>query len=435
MSAAVTLVGASHRTAPVEERERIALAGAEADAATELLAYPGVDEAVVLSTCNRVEVVAAGADLDAVRCSVRRWLTERGQFDDRWFDAHAYELDQQHAVSHLFRVASSLDSLVIGEPQILGQVKQAYTACAEAGGTGPVLNRLFHSAFHVAKRVRTETRIAENAVSVSYAAVELARKVFGRLTGKKVLVIGAGEMGALAVRHLRDAGADEVHVANRTRDRAVEIAAELGGIAHGLDELPTLLETVDIVISSTGSQRFVVKLDDVKAAVSRRRYRRLFLIDIAVPRDIDPRCDSLSNVYLFDVDDLEKVVAANLAARQSEATRAEEFITLEAREFEAWRARAKVVPTIVSLRQKLTRLKDAELEKLRRSNPDMDPAAIDAAARMAHSLINKVLHEPTIRLRESSQSSDARTLVHAVRALFDLTDDAGDDPSGARDPS
>lgn len=423
MNRTIHMVGASHRSAPVEERERLSVGeGGVEGAVRRLLAVDHVEEAVVLSTCNRVEVYVAGPR-DASLASTRAYLEQACGLDASWFERHTYARVHDDAANHLFRVASSLDSLVIGEPQIVGQVKDAFALAREAGGAGPLLSRTFNQAFHAAKRVRTETGIAENAVSISYAAVELAKKVFGSLRRKSVLVIGAGKMGGLALKNLQGAGIESVHVANRSRERAVEAAARVGGAGYGLDALPSLLEEVDIVISSTGSQEYIVRHDMAKAALAARKYRPLFLIDIAVPRDIDPRCDSLQNVYLFDVDDLEKVVESNLKARRAEATKAEVIVGEEVEELVAWMRQAEVVPTIVSLRQKLTALKDAELERVLRENPDLPPEAQKAVERLAHSLINKVLHEPTNSLRESTNTGAHGALTSAVRSLFALGDD------------
>lgn len=419
----IQMFGASHHSAPVEEREKLAVGeGGPQAAVRRLLGIPGVQEAVVISTCNRVELYVAGREGDALDAAERYVLDACG-LSEQWLSKYCYRHEHDQAATHLFKVTSSLDSLIIGEPQIVGQVKSAYEEARTAGGTGPTLNRAFHQAFHAAKRVRTETGIAENAVSISYAAVELAKKVFGNLRGKSVGVIGAGKMGALAIKHLEAAGCTEFYVINRSRDRAIEAAARVGGSGHGLEDLPRLLGEVDIMISSTGSQHFIVKYADAKEAVGRRKYRPLFLIDIAVPRDVDPRCDTLQNVYLFTVDDLEKVVAANRKARMSEATRAEVIVHDEVRELMDWMRQTEVVPTIVSLRQKLTALKEAELARMLRDNPELTPEARAAAERMAHSLINKVLHEPTVSLRAASNTGHHNSLVVAARSLFALGED------------
>ena len=417
------LLGASHHSAPVEEREKLTVGeGGVVGSVRRLLGVPGVEEAVVVSTCNRVEIYVAGPSADSLD-AVEAYIEDACGVSAQWLDKYTYRRVHDAAADHLFRVASSLDSLVVGEPQIVGQVKGAYEEARSAGGTGPTLNRAFHQAFHTAKRVRTETGIAENAVSISYAAVELAKKVFGNLRGKSVAVIGAGKMGGLALKHLEASGCAEFHVINRSRDNAVEAAARVGGAGHGLDALPELLGHVDIVISSTGSQHFIVKYEQAKQAVAARKYRPLFLIDIAVPRDVDPRCETLQNVYLFTVDDLEKVVVANRKTRRAEATRAESIVRDEVRVLMEWMQQTEVVPTIVSLRQKLTSLKEAELERMLRDNPDLPPEARAAAERMAHSLINKVLHEPTVSLREASNTGSHNALVVAARSLFALGDD------------
>ncbi len=423
MNRGIACVGMSHHNAPLEERERLAMGREDEQGAVQRLnVLAGVEESVVVSTCNRVEIYVAGEPGRLVE-AVHEHVASACGVTQEWLDKYMYARESDAAVRHLFRVAASLDSLVVGEPQIVGQVKKAFTLASDAGGTGPLLNRLFHNAFRAAKRVRKETQVAENAVSVSYAGVELAKKVFGRLHGKSVLVVGAGKMGGLAVRHLRDAGVERVYIANRTADRARDMAKALGASAPALDELEQLLGDVDIVISSTGSQHYVIKHDVVKAALSKRKYRPLFLIDIAVPRDIDPRCASLSNVYLFDMDDLEKVVEANLAARRAEAARAETIVAEEVEGTMRWIAEHEVVPTIVSLRQKMTRLKDQELARMRKDNPDLPDEAREAAERMARALINKVLHEPTVSLRRATGTGHQSALVTAVRSLFDLNED------------
>jgi glutamyl-tRNA reductase len=419
----LVLIGASHKSAPVEERERFSVPeGSEAELLHSALLWPGVTEAAVVSTCNRFEIVLCGDPEHLSHAVIGDHLARRAGVNQQWFERFAYSQYDSDAVRHIFRVTSSLDSLVIGEPQIMGQVKKAFAAAHSAGSTGPVLNRLFNQALHVGKRVRTETAIAEHAVSISYAAVELAKKVFQNLTKRSVLVVGAGKMAGLSIKHLKQAGIDRVYIMNRTKERAAELAHRLGGTPHGFDELDDLLGKVDIVISSTGSQHYVLKYESVKAALARRKYKPLFLIDIAVPRDIDPRCDSLNNVYLFDVDDLQQVVEANRANRRTEAVKAEEIVNRETDVMMGWMAAAEVVPTIVSLREKLNQLRIEELEKAKRALPDMSPEVEAAMDRLAHSLINKVLHEPTVTLKKSSENAQHGMLVAAVRSLFGLAE-------------
>lgn len=424
MTQKIFLLGTSHRTAPVEAREQLAVSDGDLpEVLGAMRSHPALREVVLLSTCNRVEIIAAGEDEATMRAALLEFLEVERGISMGWVERHAYALEGADAVAHIFRVAASLDSLVVGEPQIIGQVKTAWQVSAAAGGTGATLNRLFNHALRTAKRVRTETRIAENAVSISYAAVELARKVFGRLDGKRVLVIGAGKMGRLAARHLVNAGATHVDIVNRSEERAREIAEDIGGTAWAMATLSDRLATADIVISCTGSRQWVVTPELLGPAMERRRFRPLFLIDIAVPRDIDPRCGSFNSAYLFDVDDLEKVVEDNLRERQREAQQAGRIIDDEVEAMMRWLVRHEVVPTIVSLREKLTRLKDSELERMRRSHPDMPPEAAEAAGRMAHALINKILHEPTLSLRQAGGVEHGDQLVAAVRDLFNLEEE------------
>jgi glutamyl-tRNA reductase len=419
----LVLLGTSHRTAPVEERERLAIRdGHEAQAVHSLLGLPAVSEAVVVSTCNRVEIIATGPDPRAVQREVLGFLRTTSDVNDAWLQRFIYEKQGGDAIAHLFRVASSLDSLVLGEPQILGQVKRAYEASRAAGGTGPILHRVFHNAFRVAKRVRTETEIADHAISVSYAAVELAKKVFGSLDGRSVLVIGAGKMGSLAARHLQAAGARDVHLVNRTLERARVTAAAIGAIPHAMDDLDGLLGDVDIVVSCTGASHYVLRFETVKGALARRRFKPLFLIDIAVPRDIDPRCESLSNTYLFDVDDLERVVESNRKLREREAARAEEIVRFETDAVVRSFSEAEAVPTIVALRRKLVDVKDRELERFLRAHGDLSPETAAEVSRFAHLLINKVLHEPSTALKRDAGAEKNAALIAATRALFALED-------------
>lgn len=424
MNRNLVITGLSHRSAPVEMRERLAVLDVDREGALNALQDGEViEEVAVISTCNRVEVVCAGNDSDRITHRLHEQLAAMADANDAWLSRYTRTFRDQDAVRHLFRVSSSLDSLVVGEPQILGQVKEAFATWKGLGGTSTLLNRTFSHAFRTAKRVRNETRIAENAVSISYAAVELARKVFGELAGKRVLVVGAGKMGSLAAMHLREAGANRLDIVNRSPERARELAAQLEANAFGFDELDARMAEADIVITSTGSQNYIINRDRLKGVMARRKYRPLFLVDIAVPRDIDPRCDQLGNVYLFDVDDLERVVEANKEARMGEAERAEGIVIDEVREHLRWIASAEAVPTIVSLRQKLTELKDAEVARLLRANQGLEPEAEAALERLATQLVNKILHEPTISLREAA-ADDSPQLVRAARRLFKLDDES-----------
>ena len=349
----LVLIGMNHKTAPLEIRERLQLSCGEDDRFfRELMCLPEVREALYLATCNRVEVLARVAGGEGAVSALSDFIFRHGNLDVAEMKRCLYIHRDREAVLHFFRVASSLDSLVMGEPQILGQVKDAYRLAVDHGATGLLINRLVHHAFRVAKRVRTETGIAGNAVSVSYAAVELAKKIFGDLKGKKVLLIGAGEMAELAARHLLRQGVGGIYIANRTYARAQALASMFQGTPVAFDRFSEVLSEVDIVISSTGAAGYIVSPQMVADALRRRRNRLLFLIDIAVPRDIDPAAGEIENVYLYNVDNLQEVVDANRQVRMAEAQKAEGIIEEEVSAFEAWFNALEVVPTIVSLRDK-----------------------------------------------------------------------------------
>ncbi len=346
----LVLIGMNHKTAPLEIRERLQLAcGDDARWLPELMRLEDVREVLYLATCNRVEVLARVAEGDRAVSALSDFIYRHGNLAVAEMARCLYVYRDREAVRHLFRVASSLDSLVMGEPQILGQVKEAYRLAVDHGATGVLINRLVHHAFRVAKRVRTETGIAGNAVSVSYAAVELAKKIFGDLRGKKILLIGAGEMSELAARHLLRQGVGRILIANRTYARAEEMAAMFQGTPVAFDRFPEVLPEVDIVIASTGAPGYIVSPEMVAGALRRRRNRLLFLIDIAVPRDIDPAAGEIENVYLYNIDHLQDVVDANRQGRMVEAEKAEGIVEEEASAFETWFNALEVVPTIVAL--------------------------------------------------------------------------------------
>lgn len=422
-------VGVNHRRAPVELREKVAFASDRLDdALAALVRIEGIHEAMVLSTCNRVELYAAG-DPDTTPYRLGAFLHEFHGVGEGKLDEHLFRLVGEDALSHLFRVAASLDAIVVGEPQILGQVKDAYFRAAAQKTTGPVLNKSMHRAFSVAKRVRTETRIATSAVSVSYAGVELARKIFGDIAGRDCLLVGAGDMAELAARHFVERGA-RVIVANRSFERGRALAEAFDGVARQLSELPQLLEEVDIVLCSTSAPGFVITKDVLKKAVKRRRYRPLFLVDIAVPRDIDPRAAELESVYVYDVDDLQDVVADNLEKRTHEADRAEDIVREEVLRFAKLTREQRAVPTIKALRQYMLDVALAEAGKtlvvLGDKASEKQKKSVEA---MAKAIVNKVLHEPINRLKEQSARNDphAADLFLAVQDLFPLVlEDEGD---------
>ncbi len=427
----ILVVGLSHKSAPVEIREKVAFAS---DCLHEALRavrdVDGVHEGVIVSTCNRVEIYAAGRKREDGIEGLCRFMAQYHGVEEEKLRPHLYVFAGPEAVRHVFRVASSLDSMVVGEPQILGQVKDAYEKAAEGSATGLVLNRFMHKAFSVAKRVRTETRIAQAAVSISFAAVELARKIFGTLEGKKVLVIGAGEMCELAATHLMENGVSGVQVTNRTLARAEALAAKFQGRAVPFEEFRDHLPDVDIVISSTGAPHFVVEVEDVRAAMKARRQKPMFFIDIAVPRDVDPRANDLPNVYLYDVDDLQGVVDANKKEREKEAEKAEQIVGDEVLGFLAWLRTLEVTPTIRALRERFDGIRKAEMDKTLKSFgeglTDKQRRSLEA---MGQAIVNKILHEPTVHLKRLAEEPELEFSVDAVRRLFGLPEDDDEEQS------
>ena len=419
------LVGLSHKSAPVSVRERVALSGDSLkDALVGLHGAEGVSEAMVVSTCNRVEVYVYSRSVEAAR---RFFL-------DRTAEAqgHLYERTGPDAVRHLFRVASSLDSMVLGEPQILGQVKEAYGVASSAQSAGTYISRLANRAFATAKRVRSETEVARGAGSVSQVAVELVEKIFGDLKGRDVLLVGAGKMGALSAKALRDLGADRILVTNRSSERAAALAAQVGGRAEPWDALDSLLVLADVVLVSTGAPTYVLTRELTARVMKGRRQRSVCLIDLAVPRNVDPECASLENVYAYDIDDLQKVVAQTHQARAGEAIRAEAIIEAEAMTFARERETREALPVLAALRRRAEEIARAEAERtLAHVGDRLDDKGRRSVEAMAQAIVNKLLHGPTARLKEAAASGDA-TLPGAAAELFGVE---ADEPSRSRRPS
>ncbi len=431
------LLGLNHRTASVSIREQLALGdGRLAVALEKARRHDDIQEAVILSTCNRVEFYAAAKNTGQAAAAIWNILEDTCQLGrNAWtrFQPHLYQLEGQQAVHHLFRVASSLDSMVVGEPQILGQLKGAFEKATEAESVGKLLGRGMTRAFSAAKRVRTDTEIGKSGVSVSYVAAQLAQKIFGSLAGKAVLLVGAGEMAELAARNLAAQGATRTTIANRSLDRAQALAARLGGTARPLEALPELLISADIVITSTGASQPILHRRSLAGIMRARKYRPLFLIDIAVPRDVEPAAGDLDNVYLYDVDDLEQVVATNMASRQREAQMAESIIEEEVSSFMSWVDQTDIFPTIVAMRERCIAVKDAEVERALAKLAHLDERDRKVIAQMAHALTNKILHRPTTTLkRRAAEGTANREVVDLVHELFDLPDtDTGQLPSEA----
>ena len=418
----IVLVGINHKSAPVEVRERLALT--EEACSTGLQALVDgeiVREGLIVSTCNRVEVLAETTSerLSDTIERVNQFLSRTDSLPRSFVETHLYQHTDDEAVRHLFRVTSSLDSMVVGEPQILGQVRHAYSIALEAGTAGRVLNRLVHHAFRVAKRVRTETGIGANAVSISYMAVELGKKIFNSLEGHTALLIGAGEMAELSARHLLNAGVSRILLANRTEERAGRLAAELGGETVNFAELSNYLAEADIIICSTAADRYLITEQMVREARGKRRNRPSFFIDISVPRNIDPAVGKLPNVFVFDIDDLESVISSNIREREREAERAELIVESEIMQFQQTLRLLDIGPTIGALKNKLQDIARAELTRQRNRLGPLTEEQETAVEALLVSTVNKISHPLLSHMRRSYESSDAEA-IQAWRDIFGL---------------
>jgi glutamyl-tRNA reductase len=418
--AEIVLLGLNHKTAPVELRECIAFTPDQTtEALSTLKNNPVVSEVMLFSTCNRVEVLLVATQTPTAVAAAKKFLSHFNEIPLASFEDALYVHTGNDAIRHIFRVAASLDSMVVGEPQILGQIKEAYRLSTQKKTSGVILNRLLHRTFFVAKRIRSETGIGGHAVSISYAAIELGRKIFGSLDGKKVLLIGAGEMAELAVEHLIRNRASKIRVANRTFQRAVKLSQRFQGSPIRYEELIPTLADVDIVISSTGSAEFILDRGQVKAVMRKRRNRPLFFIDIAVPRNIDPAINRLSNTYVYDIDDLKGVIAENIEDRQREAVKGERIVDEAVVRFRQWYTSLDVVPTIKALRQKLETIAEAELTKTLQSGTISDEGR-QAVERMNQAMINKILHDPTDVLKRNGCQGGRSAYLDIARKLFKL---------------
>jgi glutamyl-tRNA reductase len=417
----ILTVGLNHNTAEVEVREKLAFEGPKLEEGLlKLKAIPEIEEAVVLSTCNRVEIYTNVKDADKASEAIRAFISEFHGIDDRLLENALYYYRDKDAVRHIFRVASSLDSMVMGEPQILGQFKDAFEFALEKKTTGVLLNKLMRKAISVAKRVRTETRIAENAVSISFAAVELAKKIFTELQEKSVMLLGAGEMAELAAKHLISNGVKEIVVANRTYERGCELAKEMNGRAVRFDEFISEMVHTDIVICSTGAPTYVVTKSQMHTVMKERKQKPVFIIDISVPRNIDPEINDMDNVYLYDIDDLQGVVDTNILERTKEAEKAERIIEEEIETFLRWQSSLDAVPTIIALREKAEAIKKEEIQKLINRIPTLGDKEKKAVEQMATAIINKLIHPPTAALKEDSEDKDS--LIATIKRLYGINE-------------
>jgi glutamyl-tRNA reductase len=414
------VIGLNHRTAPIEILERLAFLGDRIETALhQAKSLPSLKENMILSTCNRVEIYAVARETEKATLDLKHFLSQFHGLSLREFEKSLYSFVGEEAARHIFRVASSLDSLVVGEPQISGQIKSAYEMAVETKTSGLILHRLLHRAFHVAKRVRTETKIGDSAVSVSSVAVELAKKIFGTLEKKTVLLIGAGEMCELAARHLVSGGVGKVLVTNRTYERAAALAQEFRGEAIPFEEMNQGLRRVDIVISATDSPQHLILHDQVVKAMKDRKQKPIFFIDIADPRDIEPRVGDVENVYLYNIYDLKKVADENIKDREKEAEKAETIVQDEVVKFVNWYHSLEVAPTIISLRRKFDEIRKKELEKTLALHPNLSEKEKQSLEALTSAIINKILHSPLTLLKQTNEEAMA-DYVDAIRTLFQL---------------
>jgi len=419
------LIGVNHKSAPVEVREKLAIPESRlAEVTARLAKHPGVAEALVLSTCNRVELLTRTTNGKA---DLRGFLREHYQADVSAYSDCLYEREGPDAVRHVFRVAASLDSLVVGEPQILGQVKEAYATARAVGAVTSQLDVLMARSFAVAKRVRSETAVGSSAVSVASVAVELAKRIFGTLQGRSVYLIGAGKMSELAARHLIAHGAGTIFVANRTFERAEELAKRFNGQACLFEQLYETADKADIVITSTGAPFAIFRKEHGKLFLERRKNRPMFFIDIAVPRDVDPEMARLDGIFVYDIDDLQQVVGEHVAGREQEAERAEQIVEEEVLKFQARLQTLSVVPTIVSLQEQLETIRQAEIDRVRGRLGKLTPEQELAVEAMTRGIVNKVLHAPITTLKTAAREPEATTVIDMIRRVFNLTEKKADE--------
>jgi len=417
----IITVGLNYKTAPVEIRERLSFQEAELIAAMlTLKKRKSILENVIVSTCNRTEIYAVVDQLHTGRYYIKEFFAEWFHIERENFESHLYIYENQKAVEHLFNVSCGLDSMVIGETQILGQVRSSFFKAQEANSVGTVFNQLFKQAITVAKKAHTETDISSNAVSVSYAAVELAKKVFGQLHDKHILIIGAGKMGKITIQNLLGSGAGKISVVNRTVEKATDLADEIGGKAYSLESLPSCLNEADIVISSTGSNHYVIHADMMASVEKMRKGRPMLIIDIAVPRDIDPKIDQLDSVFLYDIDDLEDVVEANLQERQRAAMKIHSFIKDEMAEFQDWINTLGVVPLISSLREKALNIQAEVMKSLERKLPDLTERERKIIGKHMKSIINQMLKDPILQIKELAAGPEGEQALHYFEQIFQL---------------
>ncbi|MBI4653536.1 MAG: glutamyl-tRNA reductase [Nitrospirae bacterium] len=418
----ILAVGLNHKTADIGIRERVAFDGSKLDKAISLLkGIPEIKEHIVLSTCNRVEIYANVNNGSSGTELIKNFLVNFHGVSQETLNNALYIHSGENAIRHIFRVASSLDSMIVGEPQILGQLKDAFEFAVKRKTTGVILNRLMKKAISVAKRIRTETKIAQSAVSISFAAVELAKKIFEDLSKETFMLIGAGEMAELAAKHLIQNGVKNVIVTNRTYESAEKLAREFNGKAIEFNTFLHELVHADIVICSTGASHYILLKEQVQKTMKHRKNKPIFIIDISVPRNIDPEINDIDNIYLYDIDDLQEVIGTNIQERNKEAQKAERIVDVEVDAFLKWQESLSAVPTVVALREKAEAIKIEELEKAFRKLGVLQEKEIHIIEAMTNSIVNKLLHPPTITLKEGSE--DREELIAVIRKLYGLNGD------------
>jgi glutamyl-tRNA reductase len=429
----IVVVGLSHKTAPVEIREKLAVPESRiGEALTRLCSYQGVREGILLSTCNRVEVYAVVDEIEAGYGRIQEFLADAHlSLSSEQLTPHLYWHQGDRAISHLFRVASSLDSMIVGESQILGQIKEAFEVALTHKSTGIILNKVVKKAISVAKRVRTETKIAEMAVSVSYAAVELAKKIFSDLSEKTVLLVGAGEMAKLAARHFIASGVRHVRVTTRNPQHGLELANRFGGTAVAFEQFREEMASADIVLVSTGAAHYLVSEEDVQRSVKQRMNRPMFLIDISVPRNIDPAVRHVDNAFLFDIDDLKARVEQNRGGRLQEAEKAEQMVVDEVEIVRRWLQSLEVTPTITALRTRVDDIKRAEVEKTLGRLVNLSASERELVEALASSIVNKLIHNTMVTLKAEVNSSEGAAFIEAARRFFSLGDSAVSNVNGS----
>jgi glutamyl-tRNA reductase len=431
----IVVIGLSHKSAPLEIRERLYFPPESLEGPLRRLVETArLREGMILSTCNRTEILGVAESRQEGFQNLTGFLVEEKNFPADQVDSYCYLHAGRDAVRHIFRVACSLDSMVVGEPQILGQVKEAFTESRSARTSGPILDQLLRKTFSVAKRVRTNTAIARNPVSISYSAAQLARQIFGDLSQREILLIGSGKMSELAARNLIGTGIKGVFVANRTYEKAVEMARRHGGTAIRFDRFFDYLKKVDVVLTSTAAPHWILKKDDIQGLMRHRRNRPIFFIDIAVPRDIDPSINQLANVYLYDIDDLQSVVDANLENRRQEAQLAEEIIDHEIGSFISWLLSRDLSPTIVAFRDRLHAIREREIQKYRKRLGPLSSKQEEVIGEMTAAIVNKILHHPIRWLKKSAGEPGALRSASLVKDLFDIPDVKGPDVEEQKEP-